>query len=369
MPPTFVDLPGGHWVPNPGLFPTASALGFTNLGNISTNTELVAFITRARKACTLDLVEFHLGNIATPQNLEVSFRNVNESGGSAGFVDGTADQYTIIASGSLVANGWNVAGLMTDDGTAGGVKRTVAKAELFGVTFRMTGAGDIMFRHATNDTFNNFPYTTYLQFLKNGRSFPIAIKCSDGTYLQLDPVTYPWTAFFQAGAFDTTTTPDEVGNVFTVGATHKVDGVWLKSNLISAYKVVLYDTDGTTVLTETEPQAADTIFVNAPWNQYLPYKAEVTLNAGSTYRRVIKPTTTTGGTGLYYGFEVANNALLGATEEGASCYMTERTDAGAWTNTTTKRILLGHRWRAIQTEPGTGGSGRAHARASFGISA
>jgi hypothetical protein len=287
----------------------------------------------------------------TPQNMEVSFRNVNTSGGSAGYHDATADQFYTIASGSLSANSWHTTGVMTDDGTGGGVKRTVTQGDLIAVVFRLTGAGNVTFQAMTNDIQVNFPYSTAFTFTQNGRVFPLAIKYDDSTYADLGPAHIPVLASVVNGTFDTTTTPDEVGNRFTPLFTHKVNGCWVKSNRSQNFRVVLYDSDGTSVLTQTDEQALANVAANAKWNLYLPFLAEVTLDAGDTYRLVYKPTTTTPSVS-YCGYEVSNNALFASTQEGITTYMTERTDAGSWTDTNTKRILMGTRISAIQTDPG-----------------
>lgn len=359
MPPTFAT--SRVWFPDVGQFPSANVIGFTNLGNITNSTETAAFVFRAPKDGDLDSVGFYLGTVTTPQDLEVSFRNVVESGGGAGYPDATADQYHVIASGSLVSAGWNTTGVMTNDGTGGGTKRTVAQGDLLAVVFRMTGSGNIMFRVATNDILVNFPYATIYNSSKLGRPFPLAIKYADGTYAELDPCTYPYIAGFTNGSFHTGTSPDEVGNRFIATETCEVDACWLKSNLTQNFKVVLYDS-ADNVVTETNEQDLDTVYVNSPLNQYLPFLDRVTLTAGEEYRVVLKPTTASASL-AYFGFEVGSNAVLDAVQGGKELYMTERTDAGAWTDSDTKRIQMGIRM-AIQTDPGTGG---AFAHASFGM--
>ena len=359
MPPTFVTLPGGIYTPCPAFFPDNATPGFTNHGNISTSSETVGFVFRAPKSGVLDSLAFHLGAVVTPQDMEVSWRDVAISGGGAGFHDGTADQFYTIASASLVANGWNTTGVMTHDGTGGGTKRTVTQGDLIAAVFRLTGAGNVTFQVLTNDIQVNFPYATAFTFTVTGRSFPIAIKYDDGTYADLGPTQVPFKASVSSPSpFASDSTPDEVGNRFTPNFTRKVDACWVKVNRSQNFRVVLYDADGTSILTQTDDQDIDTIAANAKWNLYLPFLAEVTLNAGSTYRLVYKPTTTTASLSIV-GYEVPSNALFAMTQEGISTYMTERTDAGAWTDTNTKRLIMGTRISALQTDPG--GASAAHA--------
>ena len=77
------------------------------------------------------------------------------------------------------------------------------------------------------------------------------------------------------------------------------------------------------------------------------------LTANTYYRLVVKPTTANNITVVDYTF--ASVALMDAISGGQYCHKTERTDAGAWTDTTTRRPWMG--FLIDQLDDGVGGSG------------
>ena len=83
--------------------------------------------------------------------------------------------------------------------------------------------------------------------------------------------------------------------------------------------------------------------------------APVALTAGAVYRLSLTPGPATVQVRT---FSVPSNAHLGGFEGGSSWYYSQRTDAGAWTDTTTKRPWFGVHVASIA--PASGGGETAH---------
>lgn len=139
---------------------------------------------------------------------------------------------------------------------------------------------------------------------------------------------------------DTGTTPDEVGAKFTVPFACTCSGatVMRGASLPSSDHIIrLYDNAGGTVATTGTVDISEE---NQDEAMYAVYRwASVNLAADTTYRLTLAPTT------------AGNVQVIVATvnevesrywfTEGTRWLCTERTDAGAWTDTTTKIPMMG----------------------------
>jgi hypothetical protein len=95
----------------------------------------------------------------------------------------------------------------------------------------------------------------------------------------------------------------------------------------------------------------------APYSVIAPFTP--TELAAGTYRLIFKPTTTSHVT-LYH-YDVPSNAHFAAAEVGIGWYYTQRTDGGSWTDTDTKRPLMGLLFDGVDVSGGGGGSRFAYA--------
>ena len=158
-------------------------------------------------------------------------------------------------------------------------------------------------------------------------------------------------------------TPDEYGMYFRIPSgvcsTYKIQGVRISGALSSAdWYLRLYDTNGTTVLQEVFVDSSElsmgTVY---PSLIYWDTSTLATLNAGSYYRLVFAPATTTA-TGALYAWDLDSAAdricFLG---DAADISATERTNAGAWTETDTR--LWAMQALIIDITAPTGGGGLA----------
>ena len=351
-----VTIPGGVLLPTPvWVGPTTPA--YSALSSLTTTaaTNYAVRIVRMPKAGTLATVGFRTGTVTTPQDLRVSFQDVNTT---TGLPDLTADQFRDVPLASLTANTWITTGLVTSDGTDGGVKRTVAAGDVLAIVIVFAStAGSLQIVDASTDEQSNMGYSLTVGGTKRFRCNTFFVTYDDGSYAQFVGAAYPWSAFVNTG-LTTIATPDEAGNAFTLPFGGTVDGCWIKASLPATCTVVLYDSDGTSVLAQTGTQTVGLLASNNPTPFGLPFTSAVTLIAGATYRLVLAPSTTT--TVNLHGFDVPLAAAMGAVELGTTCVSTSRTDAGAWTDLATRRYFMGLRVSGIDASSGGGGGGGSY---------
>jgi hypothetical protein len=148
-------------------------------------------------------------------------------------------------------------------------------------------------------------------------------------------------------AINSGTTPDEVAFAFTIPATllstYQVAGVWFPCttpNTGTTVKLILYD--GTTVLQDVTYDSDYSASPGGTHNNIRGFFDEATLstlNAGSTYRIGIQPQTATGISP--FRVNVSAQADFEAWPGGQNFWVSTRTDAGAWTDILTQRLIGG----------------------------
>jgi len=165
---------------------------------------------------------------------------------------------------------------------------------------------------------------------------------------------------------NSSSTPDEVGNLFSIPFPAKVVGVRVTVDPDDeAFDVVLYDSDGTTILSSlsADGDVVQGLTTTNAVVAYLYFTASSNISANTNYRIVYKPTTTTNHT--WFNF-TSTAAALDAYPMGNECYQTSRTDGGAWSDDTTKRVMIYPLFSGfddgvgggLKTHPGMGGGMR-----------
>ena len=205
--------------------------------------------------------------------------------------------------------------------------------------------------HAGVDGNNGKPRNVYTDhftasWAKAPGEFPYTTPgYSDSTYAFT--WTFPVTA--TSNSIDTGTASDEIGNKFTVNVPARVVGWWavLDMSTGSDFDVVLYE--GSTAIETISVVYAQNDAADMLWAGF--FQTTDTLAIGTTYRIVIKPTTTNNVE--IWDFAVSAAALMDTLSMGQDWQYTERADAGSWTETTTKRALVGIIVDAL--DDGTGG--------------
>jgi hypothetical protein len=157
-------------------------------------------------------------------------------------------------------------------------------------------------------------------------------------------------------SLSSTTTPDEIGNYFQIPFAARACGFWFYGDFDNTMTISLLD-------------ALNTVLANADFNpnlrvlaSYSLHKlffdsspaANVTLTTGTWYRMIMTPGASSV---LPRNATFPSAAAQGALDGDTSFYQTERTDSGAWTNTTTSRVTMGLIIDQISDGASSGGSG------------
>jgi hypothetical protein len=311
--------------------------------NINNTNDKMGIVFTVPKSGTLDWFEVRLGTIPdTPDNgLRFSFQDVSLT---TGFPDGTQDQFVDVTSG-FTANTWLVPpSVMTNDGTSGGVKRTVTQGDLLAcvVEFVTFVAGDSV--NFSSISGNASYYTGYFYGASaatgsyaKGPTIPvIALKYSDGTYAEFPFPLWPILTVDTTNTFNNTSTPDERALRFQVPFGCTICGFFAHINNDAVLDVVLYDAASSVLRTISQDPDVRSTTSFQPTIVYFP---EVTLSANTTYRLAVKPTS--GSNVGTRDFALSTNALFGALPGFSQFFLSTRTDAGAWTDTNTSCPWMG----------------------------
>lgn len=349
-------MPPYHW-------PTTGGFTVSTGSNMDASGDKYAFVIQCPKAGTLDKFEFRLATVGnTPDNgIRLSFQSIDMA---TGFPDGTQSQYRDITSG-LTANTWQAPGLMTSDGTDGGVKRTVAAGDIIGCVIEyVTFVASDSFALSVLDSASTSIVNQYLlngstgTYVKGNVGLPLlALKYSDGSYAEFDIPIWPVMAR-EINTFNSSSTPDEIGLKITFPMGVRTVGVWLGGDLDNASQAVLYDASSSVIDSFTFDPDLRTVTNHAPNFAYWPAGPH-TLTASTVYRLILKPTTTSGV--IMSVLQLAGAAyqacLPGGT--GSTLIYTTRTDAGAWTDDSTRRPMIGLICDGVDSGGGSGGVNRA----------
>lgn len=320
-------IPGGLWIPHP--FIRTGAISFGNM-LIDASGEKAAGIFRAPKTGTVSKIGFLTGIVTTGATVDVRLETVDLANGDpSGTLFGTdSNGSQVIANGD--DNTWFTTTLTTGP--------SVTKGDLLAVVIANAGSGDMNIRNCTFDNPRNFPYTDLftLSWSKDDDAPVFSLEYSDGSYaysLGVWPISATNSPFFNLSS-----TPDERGLIFQLPFPFRVTGMWINSDLDGAVDIVLYDDDGTTVL-ESVSLDPDVRQIPDKRTTLVWFDGTQTLSANTNYRLVLKPTTTTNV--ALVDFEVDSVVVMESLEGGSNFHFTERTDAGSWTDTVTKRPAIG----------------------------
>ena len=204
----------------------------------------------------------------------------------------------------------------------------------------------------------NFPYSTGI--LTGGSNVDNTVDCPTFLY-RSSTKTYgqPYETVASLNN-NSGSTPDEYGMYFrfATGTTsaYQISGVRLGCLVAANFDVILYDTNGTTVLASV---TADVDIQNqathGAYNYLFTGTTLPTLTAGSYYRLVVRPSTATAmGPVQYFTFrtDADKTAILGAADD---VQYTSRTNGGAWTQDTNRLFAMQAIVVALDTGTATGG--------------
>ena len=331
-------------------------------GPSGTGRPRVAMVFVAPADGQIDGIEFYVRNASSPAAVKFSLQNVD----SSGLPDGTVDQYEVKASG-ITASAW-VSTTLTSDGTSGGTRRTVAKGDLiaFVAEWDSTQSGSYSYWSNYDDGQNTFQGFGGYYLAHNGTSwskmsnfdgsskYPVfAIRYVGGTYPKMRQPFFPITNYLRT-AFNSGSTPDERALRLQVPYGARATGAWVMLNGPSnPFDLVLYDNAGTVLASVSFTTAY--VGQNGRKLYWFEFATPPTLTAATTYRLAMKPTSTSNVEQYAWTFQGA--AYVEQTLGSLECYLSTRTDGGAWTDTPATVPCLGLILDGVDTSGGGGGGG------------
>lgn len=347
-----VDIGGTFEFP-PIPFGAAGTIALsTGTFTLDAASEKAAAVFEASRACSIRKIHFRTGTVTTGATLDCRVETVSAVNGDP--------------SGTLFAVNTNVSHVLnnTDDNvwlsTANlTADATLAQGDRFALVIvnPAVSAGNFILAHASDALVGSWGYgDLFTASWAKQTNYPMIIaECSDGSFLTpLLPGFYPASAVGST-TFNNTSTPDERGVVITPQFDCRTSGGWLWISVAAGigWDVVLYAADGTTPLaTRTfdsdQLRTTGTDFIRFSWT------TSVELAAGTQYRLVYKPTSASNI--VIEHIDVNSAAILDQMGGKQACHHTQRTDAGAWSETTTRRTMIGLQIDAVDDGAGTGGT-------------
>lgn len=339
----FELIKGGAFI---GVEPQSST---PSIGSFTASTTAATFVAQmVRMPKDGDLHSFELFMNAAAQVPTNGLRFSFQSPTSAGNPDNTDDQFRVVAAGSLGATTWVVPpGPITDDGTDGGVKRTVTAGELVAcvIKFESFVAGDSVafgtlanVNQASNDLVRRSTNSGG-SWARTAPPFCLVIRYTDG-YEWIHPFVWPVTAVTQIN-YNNGSTPDERGLNFTLPFDFEFGGFELSCLCASSTQSLvarLYSSTDS-VLSSLTFTIGDFASASSLTRIFIPMTRFSPCSANTVHRLTVTP----GGASnfSYHEATVASQDRLNAFGGGSTHFLTHRTDAGVWTDDATKRPL----WR------------------------
>lgn len=347
------------------MYPDYSAYGNLLTGTTTYTTflldaaaEKLAGIIVAPKAGDIARVHFRTGTVTTGDTMKVSLQDVDPATGDP---DGGADQFRTQVIADADDNVWFRTGLVTSDGTDTGTLRTVTKGQVLAwvIEFNSFVAGNLnLVGKAVLAGQGPFVGRHYLDHFtaawakQTGSVQVAAIEYSDGSFAYI-PNTFPATT--QASiTIGSASTPDEIALKFRLPFPARVSGWYLAGNIAGDADIVLYDSDGTTVL-ETQSIDKDIRASAANLTAAGTFATARTLTANTFYYLAFKPGATNCFPFFFTVDATPGAVILNQISGGQDAHWAQRTDAGAWTPDTLKRPVMGLILDGLDDGAGVGG--------------
>jgi hypothetical protein len=291
--------------------------------------------------------------------LTLSLQNVSTAAGTPMQPDETQDQTVAIANANaaFASNAYLHSAALS-------ANRTVSRDELLAVVLEYDGAGRlgsdsvVLSGHASVDTGG---YARAMAVLKTGGTWAqqsvlsnVILEFTDGSFGTLGG-GMPFSAV-NNHAYKSDSSPDEYALKFQLPFAGKIGGVDLwnyMAAVTSDFSVVLYDSDGTTALATTTVSGYHGF---ASFREmFVPFSTEIAFAANTNYWISVKPTQATSLVYIAY-TDVSAVGHMDAYIGGQNWLMNSRTDAGAWSNVTTRKPWIAPRVSSIDTGGGSVGN-------------
>ena len=312
---------------------------------LSASGDKAAFIAQVPVSGTITQVGFRTGTVTTGDTLKVGLETVSATTGHpTGTAYGGSTTTTVVVA-DVDDNKWFVANIGDATATAGDLFAVV-------IEFNSYVAGNLNIVRADANNWTSLLSSYNDRFAAaawtKAGGFPIFTLDYGGTY-------YPVTNVLPAAglndeSFNSGTDPgDERGNIVQVPYKCRVVGAWWYGDINDNATIKLYDTDGSTVLAsytqDVDQQSSSTTGIK--FVRFSTFGGSCStpgcvLSVASNYRLTLLPGSTTNSSlGSLDVDATVGAAMMGAMRGGQNIHYTSRTDAGAWSQTTTRRAMIG----------------------------
>lgn len=327
------------WNPLHDLMATTQATSLVTAFQLNASAEKFAMVFRVPKTGTLHKATSRLGTVTVADDLKVSLQDVDATTGAP---NGTPDQYRTISSGSLSSNSFIQTGIITNNGSDGGIARSVTIDQVLACVFEFNSyvSGDLNFEGvALTESRNGGRGSSYINHYTSAWAKDITcapmltLEYSDGS-VEIVEGAYPPMAFGTT-AFNSGSGSTRYGNYFTLAVPMRCCGLWASGDMDGDFDLKLYAADGSTVLGSGSFDKD-----NRATTGYTVHRcrfANVDLAAATAYRVAVVPTSGTSDTFPY--FDVRAQLELDALGGGQVMYSTAY--SGSWAQTVTRRYLCG----------------------------
>lgn len=315
---------------------------------LDATSEYVAWIIQAPKTGTIDRIHFYAGTVtANGDGLRCRIETVSASTGepSGTLVAGSSE----VTHTTTTANAWNrgTAGLNAAV-TAGDFIAVIVRSPASGTTFN----GVIRTKFSTHK--GPGPDSANLLFPYIVNALPTATKDAPGAMcmaLEYDDGTTPYIesaipiSSMTVTSFNSTSTPDERGNLFQLAARMRVVGVYhqlVPAGSSQSCDVVLYNAAGSALATiNLDCDISRALASAQSYINFFP--TPITLEPDTDYRLVLRPTVTSSMSMAHFVIDTSAGGirLREATVGDLSWKLTTRSDAGSWTNTDDSIACIG----------------------------
>lgn len=299
--------------------------------------------------------------------MRIGVQDVNLTSGPPGLGDGTDDVYADLVGGTDT-----ITALTFRDTTMTSGSKDLTHGQLIAISLRLTaraGADLVRVRSpqgvgASVTTINVLEpsVTSNLGAYAHVNAIPmVVIEFDDGSYGYIDGTFVTSTGALRTSIdYNTGSTPDERGNIFRLPGPISIDGLWAFSRTSGAsanFELCLYsDPLGSPSLIEAVTYDSNTIAATVDRMLVCPLATVQSLSANTDYGITIRPTTAD--SVRAWEFDVAATGHWTAHPMGSNCNQITRSDnAGAFAESTTKRILCGVRISGIGDDAGGSGGG------------
>lgn len=310
--------------------------------------ESAGFVVKAPRTGTIDRVIYSLMTVSVtsgPLNFDARLETVNAATG--------------LPTGTLLGTDSNGTDAIadTDDNDQREITLTTGVAVTVGDVFAFLlvapGSGTFNVQLATlgGDVAIDDPYGVS-NGAKTNRGPVLGFRYSDGEYWA-PPSSWP-VEVFATPAVNTGTTPDEVGNRFTFPMPIRINAVsiWMDPAASTSFTLKVIDSGGSTLYTKAID--GDINFNQDDGVIEVPI-SDLDFDANEMFRVTCTPD---GATSMdFHYFDVESASYMDMFSGGQNVHATHRTDAGAWTDTTTRRYMISVGVCAFDDGAGAGGGG------------